>query len=481
MWQKCPPFWCIIGAGLAIRLFLTLIGLRDYWGDAYHNFMMERDILQSGFTDYYDIKNRHVVWLPLFRFLGAFFMGITQADSLQTMHFLGSLLFVISWFPIYQLFRDKNTDFSIEKVALLVLLPLPVLFSVYHLAEILSFTIMIFLIWAIHKNYKYVLFLLSVLTVLTRHEATFLLGLITLGLLLEPTKRKQVGLIVLGVLVGLGLWSFWVYTQTGHPFSWFMARVQASSAGADSAKAVTGWHWRFLEVLFSIAVAFPFVLFVKRKWDWKASGLIYLISFLIAGNFLFHSADAKYLLVSIPVLVYSLDSTLLQKHKKGLFRSLAVLNLMVIPIFFVRSYNLEHERVAGKFLASLPESVIFNDHPVSIYTSQFKHKTFSSEMLTSLMKERNQDLFTVMQAEGIRYLVYYESDRSLLHNQFSNALNKGAIVDFGPFTLTCIYITDLKEVTLSESKLFSDFLNRIYGKWNPVLLFEITDELKTPF
>lgn len=472
LWINLNPFWKLVLIAVMVRLILLSLGILDYWGDAYHNMLIEKNSIDSNFTTYFDYKDRHLVWLPLFRLMAALYMKLTGSMDIQSAHGFSFLLFLAQIFPIYKMYQKKEWNFTLEKAALLFLMPLPILFSVYHLSEMLSFTIGVYLIWFLLIENRMGLFFASFAMVLTRHEATFLLMLISLLLLIRVNTRRLVIPMILGSAIGLSLWSFWVYQHTGNPFSWLISRVSASSAGASQFRIQHGWYFRFLEVIFSITISFPFLGYLKKEINWSFAGVLFMLSFLIAGNFLFHSADAKYLLVGLPVLILALDEVRLPKFKT-LKWYLLLINMIVIPVFWMRSYNLEHELAAGRFLKTLPISKVWDDHPVSIYESNYKHDYYSTNRIQALFTKNNDSLAKVIDAENIRYIVYYDADRSYLYKRIPDNLNLDSEIEFEGVQLKKIYESKFEEVLNESIWILKPVVKLLFQDDNRASVFEV--------
>jgi hypothetical protein len=105
-----------------------------------------------------------------------------------------------------------------------------------------------------------------------------------------------------------------------------------------------------------------------------------------------------------------------QAGAKSLAAFLVVSTGIILSVFFFRSFNLAAEMQTGRQLAKLSPSIVWNDFPVSIYTSKDAHHTnVSSSQLFNAFPDPQTFEQELLQQQ-IRYIVVSGSDRSLAHS-----------------------------------------------------------------
>lgn len=427
-------FWLIIAFSFVIRGLWLFFFSEEYWGDAYHNLWMVNEFEELG--RYVDYKDRHVVWLPLFRLLLIAVNGVADPRVL-TLLLHGAYLLVVAWWC-----RKTGLADSFYPMLILAFWPLALTFSGFSMPENLSLlTVTIVLVLLLNggsslKMYIWVA-IFSAMSALTRHEATAFLGILSLILFLFGRKKNAFA-ITAGIFAGLMIFSSWCFVETGDPFFWLSSKFSASSAGASAFIDTHGFGNRLLESLLSLVMimpAFPLLFSARRtiitwrrlqqeEWIVVVTTVLFLAVFFVASLFFFHGADPKYLLVaSFPCSVFTIrvlryySETIVKVASIGLL----ILGVVFMHIFYFRSFNLELERELGRMILN-DDSIqkggrMWSDFPTVLYYADWDPaQVVSSELVVEKMKSSNQDFPIFLKQTGIDYLVVADADRTLLLN-----------------------------------------------------------------
>lgn len=433
----------IITVALLIRVFWAFFIAEEYWGDAYHNAWIAQEFKAHG--EYYDYKNRHLVWLPLYRFCLIGYDYVLSFFGLQGNLVLVPFLFQCGYVFLVCIWGWKNLKdkYRLYGVSVLVLWPITIIFSGLNMSETLSLflgtAVIIKLLGKSNTASLAIIVIGSAAVALTRHEGTAFFGLV--GVLFLMTKQVKKGLsIFFGLLFGLLLLSIWNWNIQGEPFFWLTSKFTASGSGAKQIILKEGVLARGAESLAAIFFVFPFVplilnylrkdatlkIFYKIK-EGRDNVLLILVCtiiffgvFYLSSFFFFHGADPKYLLVvsfpcSLLTFLYFKDT----KRKRTV--SLSVIFFILIPIyisiFHFRSYNLSLERDMGvalkeNFEINEDEKIWLDLPPVAIYAEFDPKRVISSEQINFYMNQSEGTIFNTLSEQKISYIVVANVDHS---------------------------------------------------------------------
>jgi len=422
-----------------MRILLWLAGFADYWGDAYHLYLIGSDMASDPGWAYWDYKDRHLVWLPVFPYLTAVWQFLWQIDSIQAARFLNVVLGSAACVVWVQIHRRYPQTVSWQTLAAALFLGFPLVLSVTHMAENVALLLAVLLLLSYLNRSIWLVFAVSLIMVHTRNESVLILFLVGV-LFLSHRRWGQSAALAAGAAIGLAIWSVWVGSQTGDPFYWFTARLQASGAGARDIISRIGIGMRLLEIVASLLLAFPFIWLLRFRSAPGRVGWVYAGLFAVGGLFLFHGADSKYLAVALPFLLVGANESFARLNLKRLATMLVVSAGVVLVVFFFRSFNLSAEMQAGRQLETLPESIVWNDFPVSVYTARRGgHLFLSSGQLFEGHPNQNTAA-AKMRYKGIRYIMVSNSDRSIAHQVFPELLLND-YVQTGELSMRKIYST----------------------------------------
>ena len=283
--MRANPVWmaCLIAVG--VRLTYALVGaliagpegMPDYWGDAYHNWIVERLTLENGFV-FTDYKGRELVWLPLFRYLAAATMGITGLDGLlpgrlvSLVAGVGAVGFVTAAMRRW----TGRAEWALVGGLLLALNPWHIAYSWMNMPEAVGTLWIAMAFWAIAPRRLagdvvadvgsatgmpvdggpsgvesgndgaisakgsardrgrwdgWVLLLAGAAGALTRNDVTSILAL-TVGALLLTRRVRPALFLLAGIVIGLSIWSAWTGFVTGNPLWWLARRAAGSTDDA---------------------------------------------------------------------------------------------------------------------------------------------------------------------------------------------------------------------------------------------------------
>lgn len=162
LWLKeleARPVFMAVVAAILIRALALIIGFQDYWGDSYHNIIMSNLTLDNGWV-YSDFKDRHLTWLPAFRYWGSLVIWITGSAKLITLNiansFLGVVIVGLGTWLVRTVVGNKT---AIVAGILLALMPYLIVFSYMNMAEGFGALLILYWVIGVEKKLKSVIFL----------------------------------------------------------------------------------------------------------------------------------------------------------------------------------------------------------------------------------------------------------------------------------------------------------------------------------
>ena len=169
----------------------SLLGIPDYWGDAYHNVYMSWLTAENDWI-YSDYKGRHLAWLPLHTYTTGIWMWMFDSFSLQTVHYFNRLIgsgTVIWVFLIAQKLTTTKSAFLTS--LLLVVTPYWILFSNLNMSEALTAFFLLAVLWAVlFQKYQWA-FLFTFLGFFTRYEFSVLIAVFGISYLYKSRNFRQ--------------------------------------------------------------------------------------------------------------------------------------------------------------------------------------------------------------------------------------------------------------------------------------------------
>ena len=266
---------------LLVRVVWALFDVPDYWGDAYHNWIVERLTIENGFV-FTDYKGRELVWLPLFRYLAAFVMAGTGLEGLLP----GRLVSLVAGTAAVGLTAaatlrwTRDAGWALLAGLLLALNPWHIAYSWMNMPEAVGTLWVALAYWGISVGAGagrrggeggraeedrlggagsmrkagpamespggiaqtahpeegggrglVALLVAGAFGALTRNDVTSILALTGGALLLLRQWRAALALFT-GLLIGLAVWSAWTGVVTGNPLWWLARRAAGSTDDA---------------------------------------------------------------------------------------------------------------------------------------------------------------------------------------------------------------------------------------------------------
>lgn len=452
----------LVFTGIIIRVLWSFWGAREYWGDGYHTIWMIRQTLELG--SYFDYKDRHLVWLPAYRFLvwlEYVLFHPHRANHLIT-PFILQLWYV--WLSFRFAFKKLKLNVDVLSVSMLLFWPLPIVYGGLNMPEglaLCTITSIFYLAYGKTDLRSLVLIaILSAITMLSRHEATAFLGMYTLVLFFMGNRGKALS-ITLGVGLGILLLSSWNWMLSGDPLFWLTSKFNASSAGASDYIHSVGLLPRISEALFAVLLVFPSLVvlpfFSKKTFPalvrnnhfglapmFISTGL-FLVLFLIGSLFFFHGADPKYVLIA--AFPASLGTLFVFRSCDKLAQKTAIILLIVLVplyllLFHIRSFNLELERRLGEQLEQIIpqdfEGTLWCDFPtVLVYADWNPRQIISSDQVNREIATHRSDIILVLLDNNVEYIVSADYDHSSVYDLFPK-MKKGAAFEVDAVAFTPI-------------------------------------------
>lgn len=403
--------WVVVALSLvvagAVRLLYASWAVTDFWGDAYHHWLISRLTLSNGWT-YTDYKGLESVWLPGYHYLVSAAMAAWRRFDLAPAHLANLVLGTLACGLVARLVTDVTHDWRAGLGAglVLALVPWHIAYSFINMPEVLAGVLLLFSLLAARRGHAGWLTGLAFVSALTRHELTLLLAPVAFWLGWRHQWRAMLG-VVTGTAMGLGLWSGWSWYVTGEPLAWW-TRYRAATAWDAHFWTAAGVRLTNLATLAKTALrAFPPLGIVgpvvaasilHRRWrcrmpiegwllmalvgvHWLALGLGFVAGHLPA-------ADPRYVLVSLPVLVGVGVVAIAAAPHRNTRVALAGLHTLFLILALIRqlstfpgkAYVIAPERAVGEYLGAVApdEGFFWVDAPVSIYYSRLQPERFFS-------------------------------------------------------------------------------------------------------
>ncbi len=429
---EANPIFASLVLAFFLRALVLVLGFQDYWGDSYHNLIMSRLTLENDWV-YSDFKDRHLSWLPAIRYWGAFVQWITGSYSIQVLNIANSVLGVATvGFGTYLtkiLFDNKA---ALLAAVLLSIQPYLIVFSYMNMAEGLATLLVVLWFIGIHKKIHWLIISSAAIAVLTRTELMYLMGVSSIFLFLTNEKKRALWTIV-GITIGLSIWSGWSYWNSGNPLSWIINRFSSTSTSTNFYTEDVNLLFRYGVLPFlAIIQVFPLIIFFiwirKTSFQIKQYNLLLLIGFFVFNHlFFFMLAQTK--IISYPEtrhVVFSVPIAtiwMIGLFGKGYFRPfvdqrkmilLLAISLIQLAVPFYRQYSIQPRKEIGFWIKENidDESLIWSDLAVPIATSEKNPNQFisSNVLLDNQFNDyidNENDLLELVKESKIEYLLSY--------------------------------------------------------------------------
>ena len=447
------------------QLFFIL-QLPDGDTDAYAHFIIARDIVRNPYN-----LSSHWVWLPLFHYIGAFFIII--GTNLEPIRIVNLILWNSIPLILYFYLRKKISNSYIPIIAsmLTALSPIGILMGTTAQPEPL-FTLLILLFVKSFDFKKY--FLSSVLlgiSCMLRYEAWALLAGLCMYYLIQIIKNKTIRISPNGKNISLYLniilpfililiWTLLRYQSDGEWFSFLHGTHKFANDALGEVNSMQGGIFKFLNDVFFYPFWIPFLF----------TGIaVILVPF---GLRKFFTENKIAFVASLSILVF-ISASWVMKANLGLnrhFTSLIPFYSMLLAYGFVNvSDYLKKYKLfsSGKLLLTIFAVVILFYTSMWLYiwrdtnSNNFSEKRDTIEFLKQLNSKNpdavilcNDPMIEVLSGIDYKTFNHFWMDTSPETKQYIESLKSGRGI---------IYI-----ITSAENEtLFSSFAARIYESSAP--------------
>lgn len=430
------PYVAIFIVALTLRLFLLAVGFVDYWGDAHHNLIMSKLTLENGFV-YSDFKDRAVAWLPFYRYWGSLVLLVTGSYSLMVINIANTLIgAIVASVTAWVGTKLINTKTGLFIGLITVIMPYMMVFSYTSMPEMLGALLLLGWFYGLYKSNIWLIVICVALGALTREEITFLIGISVLPLFYFK-NYKAVGYSIGGLVLGLSIWSWWAYLNSGHPLSWLLNRFESTTT-STAFYADTGNFWveYLLTPLSSLVQAFPLLLlflWIKRpdsESDSENKNWILLAGFLVLAHWIFifiaqfkiiAYPDPRMFILTVPFAIIWFTHLLRRGYfkdfinKKVIFIFLAI-SLIQLVVPYYRQYSLQPRKEVGEWIKAnvQGDELIWSDLAVSIVESERHPNLFisSDKLIPNEIKQTDREgdfIANAILSKKIHYITSYNA------------------------------------------------------------------------
>jgi hypothetical protein len=337
---------------IAIWQILFIVQLPDGDTDAYAHFIIARDLVRNG-----NDLGLHWVWLPLFHYIGAFFVLI--GSEMQSIRFLNVLIWNSIPFILYFNLKKKEPETIIPVFAALltVLFPIGVLMGTTAQPEpLFALLILLFVVTLEDGKFLTSAFILSIACMLRYEAWAVLLGLglyMFIKVIKEGTlkisfigKSYKIYTVLLFPIITISIWSVLRYKTDGQWLSFLHGTQKFASDALGQTNSIDGGLWNFIADLFFYPFWVPFIF----------SGIMPFLA--IIGFRKFYPKNKVFFVTSISILVF-ISISWIMKANLGLNRHFA----SVIPFYsaltaYGLSYLYEHLKKVSVFKSGKSVPVI---------------------------------------------------------------------------------------------------------------------------
>ncbi len=442
-------------AALTVRLLFAYGWASDFWGDSYHHWLISRLTLAHPTWEYSGYKGMEVIWLPTYHYLILAAMMISGRFDLWPAYGVNIVLGSVACGLVVWLTVIIGNSWRIGLVAglTLALIPWYIAYSATNMPEILAGVLLLLVLLAAWQQKTGWLFLLALISVLTRYELALLLSMIGLWLVYKK-DWPAVSSLSLAIVTGLSGWSLWVLSQTGHPLWWWAHALEAiawdarfwDEAGVrltDGATLLTVAQQTYppLPIVLITGAALVLGTFFLRQPK-QVSDKIWLCTALVAGHWLtvglnfsrgyLPTANPRYLLITLPLLVCVGTITIAVIRDRAvrlvflvIYGTLLLASLYYqLPVFLQMSYVLTPEKAAGEALGQIVDSDatanFWVDAPVTIYYSKLDLQRFFSSDYLLPAQDRYLDSTTLialaaLEKHNIQYILWEDVSYSFVN------------------------------------------------------------------
>ena len=417
----------------------------DFWGDAYHHWLISHLTLTNHWI-YTDYKGLETVWLPSYHYLISAAMLISGRFDLLPAHVTNMILGTLACGFVAWLVSDITSSWlsGLGAGLTLALLPWHIAYSHINMPEVMAGVLLLALLLAVYRDWLVLLPWLGFVSTLTRHELTLFVFIIGVWLWWQKgwlaTRRLWLG-------SGLSLvgWSCWSWYRTGELLLWWDRSLGAvaydarfnTEAGVRLAdiNTLVGTVNQAYPLLAVVGLTAIIVVIGMRFYEWRyrlpanAWLLVALVGahWLILGRSFVNGylpvADPRFILITLPILVAIGIIIVAAIPQQSIRWSLTVIYMLIllaslprqIPEFSKKAYIIQPEKVVGEYLGEIAaiedKSSYWVDAPVAIYYSNLEPERFFSSDILLPEAVRYQDntpalAQAALEKHNIRYILW---------------------------------------------------------------------------
>ena len=494
------PLLSVFLIALALRWSLLALGFVDYWGDAHHNLIISKLTLENGFV-YSDFKDRHLTWLPLYRYWGSLIMLLTGSYSLVVMNVVNSVIgSLIAAFGAWltATLTDKKTGLLAGLA--IAFMPYLMVFSFISQAEMMGAGLLLLWMDALFKERFWLAALFAGLASLTRYELTFLIGMSMLPLLYFR-NYKAVIYSVGGLAFGMGIWSWWAWVNSGNPLNWLFMRIQSTTLSSEyNAQDANFLFDNVFIPITTVLQAFPLVLFFiwmkvpsdqkpakERPWFFLMGylTLVHWVFFSLAQLKIMAYPDPRFFILSLPITVIWFFCL----WQRGYFRAfvqrriiflLLGFSLLQLIVPYFRQYSLQPRKEAGEWIReNVPgNEMIWSDLAVTIVESDRDPRLYiSSDNLVpkSIRGTENEPAYILERIEELEleYITSFQGSFDYPHVLWPE-MNELQPFEWGGLTFVPVFTYELYHY--QEATLHNYFRQQFEARQTPASIWKIYRE-----
>lgn len=415
--------------------FLFIVQLPDGDTDAYAHFIISRDLIRNPYN-----LSAHWVWLPLFHYIGAFFVFI--GTDLEPIRFVNLILWNATPIILFLYLKKKLSDSLIPVIASLLtaLSPIGILMGTTAQPEPL-FTLMILLFIIAFDNKKYLLSsVLLGFSCMLRYEAWALLAGLCIYYTIQIVRNKSFHIPANGKIFSyysnvffpiflIFIWTLLRFLTEGGWFSFLHGTHEFANDALGEVNSMQGGFWKFINDLFFYPIWIPFIFtgvavilvpfgfkkfFAENKISFIASLSILIfisISWVMKANLGLNRHFTSLVPFYSLLLAYGFVtvSEYLKKYKLFSSGKLLLFVFALIILFYtsmwlyiwrdINSNNFSEKRDTIEFLkqlnSSTPEAVILCNDPMIEVLSGINYRVFNHFWM-------NEDLETKQCIESLK-------------------------------------------------------------------------------
>ncbi|MCI0472470.1 MAG: hypothetical protein L0Y76_02690, partial [Ignavibacteria bacterium] len=233
--------------------------------DAYAHFIIARDIVRHPFN-----LSVHWVWLPLFHYIGAFFVFL--GSNMQSLRFVNLLLWFLLPVMTYVFLSSKESSkrYALTAGIITAVSPIGILMGTTAQPEPLFALLILLFVFLFEKKDYYSSSFILTLACLLRYEAWAVLLFVSVYVLylriykaqnLEKRKKISVLSVLILPVAVITVWSVLRYLYDGQWFMFLSGTQKFANDALGETNSAEGGVFQFIRDLFYYPFWIPFLYF----------------------------------------------------------------------------------------------------------------------------------------------------------------------------------------------------------------------------